>query len=122
MPFSGASCTNHSDIPGRHFSHVVPKGEIVKLLLVPSSRGGVDATSKNIAEGILDWERTGWSEVFLTTPYALLRLLRSIFLMRSHPSSGRRGLEAKINAARCSQRRSHRSGSEPVCHARNIAV
>jgi len=43
---------------------LLPKDEIVKLLLFPSSRGGVDATSKNIAEGILKQERTGWSEVF----------------------------------------------------------
>jgi hypothetical protein len=32
---------------------VSTKDEIVNLLLFPSSRGGVDATSKNIAEGIL---------------------------------------------------------------------
>jgi len=29
------------------------EAEIIKLLLFPSSRGGEDATSKNIAEGIL---------------------------------------------------------------------
>jgi hypothetical protein len=62
--------------------------EIVKLLLFPSSRGGVDATSKIIAEGILRTGADGVARNVLTTPSALLRLLRSIFLMRSHPSSG----------------------------------
>src|SRR5438132_12794419 len=48
-----------------------PKDEILKPLLFPSSqrRGGRDL-NKNIAEGILMMERTGWSETILTTPSA----------------------------------------------------
>ena len=61
----------------------------MNVTVVPSSRGGVDAPSKNIAEGILCKARTGWSETFLTTPSAPLRWLRSIFLIvAANPSSG----------------------------------
>jgi hypothetical protein len=49
---------------------VVRKDEILKTGAIPSARGEVDATSKNIAEGILEQERTSWPEMFLTNPSA----------------------------------------------------
>ena len=61
----------------------------LNVILGSSSRGGVVAPSKNIAEGILNKARTGWSKTFLTTPSAPAAVASQHFLARrSHPSSG----------------------------------
>jgi len=43
----------------------------------------VDAPSRNIAEGILEKARTGWSKHFLTTPSAHSKVASRHFLDRA---------------------------------------
>ena len=77
-----------------------PKDEIVKPLLFPSSqrRGGRDL-NKNIAEGILMMERTGWSETILTTPSAPSAVASHRFLDAQPPLLQRRGIAASRNTS-----------------------
>src|SRR5438477_224629 len=63
-----------------------------KLLLFPSSRGGVDATSKNSRRRHPWKEWPGWSEMLLTTPSALHKLASQHFHDAQPPLLWRRGI------------------------------
>ena len=85
--------------------------EIVNLLLVPSSRGGDDATSKNIAEGILvigtdghersecEPDRAKRSILVRNVfdhPVCASKVASQLFLIAQPPLLWRRGLAASL--------------------------
>src|SRR6476661_4198439 len=78
----------------RGLKGVCPKDEIVKLLLFPSSRGGVDATSKNIAEGILRTGADGVVRNVFDHPVCASKVASQHFLDAQPPLLWRRGIAA----------------------------
>src|SRR5437899_1885974 len=64
------------------------------MLLFPSSRGGVDATSKNIAEGTLQIVANGVVRNVFDHPVCALKVASQLLLIAQPPLLWRRGIAA----------------------------